>query len=405
MPTGNELTCYGVTEITNLIQSMLEDSFPDVIIEGEISNFRPSSTGHMYFNLKDEDSIISVVMFKSRTFLLRFKPIDGMMVRARGNISVYSKRGTYQLICESMSLAGEGNILAMLEERKRKLAAEGLFDQALKKQLPLLPSKVAVVTSPTGAAIRDIIRVLKRRHAGINLVILPTPVQGEEAPGRICTQIGVANRFKFGDVIIIARGGGSLEDLLPFYDERVVRAIANSDLPVISAIGHEIDTTLSDLAADLRAPTPSAAAEMVTASREELTRRITALREHITALVTQKCERSRLLYAKFTPDNFSRNISLIVQNRALRVDDVKENLTSNVKEILLKLKHKLELMVQGIQSHSPLELLRKGYAIIRHEKTGLVLNSTESVSIGDGLDIRLFRGKIGADVKEISSNA
>ncbi len=395
------MKCYSVSEITDVIRPMLEDSFPDVTIEGEISNFRPSSTGHLYFSLKDTRSVISVVMFRNRASGLGFQPLDGMVVQARGSISVYAKRGTYQLICERLTQSGEGDILAMLEERKRRLAAEGLFDPDRKKKLPLLPSRVAVVTSPTGAAVRDILRVLKSRHAGIDSVILPSPVQGDEAAQKICRQLRVANWYHLGDVIIVARGGGSLEDLLPFYEECVVRAIAESAIPVISAVGHEVDITLIDLVADVRAPTPSAAAEMVTASRDELDRRVRTLRDQLTSTLAQQMERARLQLAQFTVDNLIRFMGSVIQPLVLRLDDLREDLLQATSERIKQQRHRLQLVVQGLESHSPLDILRKGYAIVTHEPTSNVLASTDAVSVGDPLKIRLHKGSLRADVQEI----
>ncbi|HUI69131.1 MAG TPA: exodeoxyribonuclease VII large subunit, partial [Spirochaetia bacterium] len=302
---GRSSTYYTVSEITELIKGTLEDGFPWITVQGEISNFRPSATGHWYFSLKDMNAVLSVVMFQRRQESVRFVPQDGMLVTATGGISVYPRRGNYQLICEFLARAGQGDILAMLEERKRALAAEGLFDASRKRPLPMFPSRVAVVTSPTGAAIRDILRVLRRRSAGIDVVVLPTPVQGEGADARIARAIEIAGRWKLGEVIIVGRGGGSLEDLLPFSSEIVVRAIAASPVPVISAVGHETDVTLSDLAADIRAPTPSAAAEMVSASSAELLARVTGLASSLEDVMNQRLERIKLLLGQFAPENLN----------------------------------------------------------------------------------------------------
>ena len=312
MPGQQAERIYSVSEITQLIKTTLEDGFPWITIKGEISNFRPSSTGHWYFSLKDVDAVISVVMFRGRLDGVHFSPADGVLVKATGSVSVYAKRGSYQLICESLVKAGEGDILAMLEELKRKLAAEGLFDLDRKKKLPLFPSRIAVVTSPTGAAVRDILRILRRRNAGVSVVILPTPVQGDGADERIARAIELANRHALGEVIIVGRGGGSLEDLLPFSSERVVRAIAASDLPVISAVGHETDVTLSDLAADIRAPTPSAAAEMVAAPRAELLAQVGGLRSMLERDMRQRLERVRLLLGQFVSENLERNVRIFL---------------------------------------------------------------------------------------------
>ena len=399
--TGNpKESCYTVSEITSLIRDLLELKFFNITVEGEISNFRPSSTGHLYFSIKDEQSVLSVVMFKNRSFGLSFKPADGMVVRASGNISVYAKRGTYQLICESLVKAGEGELLALLEKRKAKLAALGVFDRERKKPLPLFPVRVAVVTSPTGAAVRDILRVLKRRNAGLNLVILPSAVQGEGAAEAIARQIRRANEFDMGDVLIVTRGGGSLEDLLPFYEEVVVLAIADSRIPVISAVGHEIDTTLTDLAADVRAPTPSAAAEMVSASRLELAAQLAAMRSGITGALQSRVERIRLLLSQFTPDNLVRNFQIYVQPYALEVEEAREQLKLAMERMLVPSRHHLALLSQAMVSNSPLAVLQRGYAVVRAEKTGQVLMSSREVETKDIVQIRLHKGRLRAAVKE-----
>ena len=393
-------SCYTVSEITSLIRDLLELKFFNITVEGEISNFRPSSTGHLYFSIKDEQSVLSVVMFKNRSFGLSFKPADGMVVRASGNISVYAKRGTYQLICESLVKAGEGELLALLEKRKAKLAALGVFDRERKKPLPLFPARVAVVTSPTGAAVRDILRVLKRRNAGLNLVILPSAVQGEGAAEAIARQIRRANEFEMGDVLIGTRGGGSLEDLLPFAEEVVVLAIADSRIPVISAVGHEIDTTLTDLAADVRAPTPSAAAEMVSASRLELAAELAAMRNGITGALQSRVERIRLLLSQFTPDNLVRNFQIYVQPYDLEVEEAREQLKLAMERMLVPSRHRLALLSQAMVSNSPLAVLQRGYAVVRAEKTGQVLMSSREVETEDIVQIRLHKGRLRAAVKE-----
>ena len=300
-----------VGELTRYVRRLLEDRFFDVLVEGEVSGFRPSSTGHYYFNLVDREATLSVALFKNRHHLLSFLPADGMLVRIRGAISVYGKRGSYQLIAETIERAGEGNLLAILERRKRALAAQGLFADDRKQQLPLLPRRVALVTSPTGAAVRDVLRVLGRRNAGVDLIIVPTPVQGPDAAAHIAKCIRAADRWQLGDVIIVTRGGGSLEDLLPFSDAAVVHAIAAAGTPVISAVGHEVDVALSDLAADHRAPTPSAAAEVVAASRGELQRRVTGLRSTIGLAMERRARRHRATVDRFGPEQLARSMRLL----------------------------------------------------------------------------------------------
>ncbi len=391
---------FSVSEITELIKATLEDGFPRVTIQGEISNFRPSSTGHYYFSLKDNEAVISVVMFRGRLGGLGFQPADGQLVKASGGVSVYARRGSYQLICESLIRAGEGDILALLEQRKRALAAEGLFDERRKRPLPLYPSRVAVVTSPTGAAVRDILRILGRRNAGIDVVILPAPVQGEGAEERIARQIETANRFAMADVLIVGRGGGSLEDLLPFSSERVVRAIAASRIPVISAVGHETDVSLADFAADVRAPTPSAAAELVAASRAELASRVAALGSEISSSFRGRLERVRMLLSQFTGENLARAVRLFLQPVLQRFDEARGELTRAMVDAVQDKAHRLALASRELASCSPLDILDRGYAVVSLERTGRVLLSAQRVKKGDGLRIRLAQGGIRAVTEE-----
>jgi exodeoxyribonuclease VII large subunit len=398
--SAGEGRSYTVSQITFLIRDLLEAEFFNVTVEGEISNFRPSSSGHLYFSLKDEEAILSVVMFKSRLGGLGFQPADGLKVKATGTVSVYAKRGNYQLICETLVRSGEGEILAMLERRKQKLAALGLFDPQRKKALPLFPARVAVVTSPTGAAIRDILRVLKRRNAGLNLLILPAPVQGEGAAEIIARQIRTANAFRMADVLIVARGGGSLEDLLPFSEESVVYAIAESRIPVISAVGHEIDFTLADFAADVRAPTPSAAAEMVSASRVELVRSIGALQQGLCDTLLGRLEKARLRLEQFSPEDLERQLRYFLQPYLLSLDEARQGLAQALEDRLRDHRHRLELLAEALAAASPLGILSRGYAVVTHQRTGRALLSPAPVKLEDLLDIRLARGGLTAAVKE-----
>ena len=239
-------------------------------MKGEISNFRPSSTGHIYFTLKDEHASISAVLFKGKSRYLSFNPKDGMKIRAKGSLSVYAQRGSYQIVIDSMEETGSGDILKLIEQRKRALAEEGLFDSERKQNIPYFPRCIGVVTSPTGAALRDVLQILNRRNPKVSVIILPCPVQGSDAGKIIAKQIEIANVHNLCDVLIVGRGGGSLEDLLPFSEEEVVRSIAASKIPVISAVGHEIDWALSDYAADVKSPTPSAAAELAVPPLDEI---------------------------------------------------------------------------------------------------------------------------------------
>jgi exodeoxyribonuclease VII large subunit len=400
MPPRPEEHVFSVTEITQLIKGTLEDGFPWVTVQGEISNFRPASSGHWYFSLKDADALIPVVMFKGRLDGVRFVPADGALVRAAGSISVYARRGSYQLICESLVKAGEGDLLARLEELKRTLAAEGLFDLDRKKSLPLYPSRVAVVTSPTGAAVRDILRVLRRRSAGVDVVIVPTLVQGDGADERIARAIQVADQYGLGEVIIVGRGGGSLEDLIPFSSELVVRAIAASKTPVISAVGHETDVTLSDLAADVRAPTPSAAAEMVAASRADLLARVRGMQGSLTADMRRRTERVRLLMNQFAAAQLARTVRQFLQPFSQRTDYAREELIQGFRQMATARRHRFALASRELSSSSPLSILARGYAVVTHQPTGRILLSPDSVGRGERLSIRLSRGGIRATVED-----
>lgn len=387
---------YTIGQLTDLIKSTLEAGFPVVTVEGEISNFRPSSAGHCYFTLKDEHAMIQAVMFRGRASALPFQPEDGMLVRAVGSISVYAKRGTYQIICETMSLAGAGAILAMLEQRKRELAAEGLFDQERKKPLPSFPQRVAVVTSPTGAAIRDIVNVIGRRHAGISLVVVPAPVQGDGAAEKIAAAIARADRHRLGDVIIVGRGGGSLEDLLPFSDTRVVRAIAACETPVISAVGHEIDVSLSDLVADLRAPTPSAAAELVSADREQVRRQVIQLGRDVVRSFAARIDRARLSLSRFAPSELERTVHLVMQPSLQRLDEAKEALVASMERRLTDNRHRLTLAARQIEDLSPFAVLKRGFAVVTHH--GRVVTDAATLKVADPLTIRFASGTVDAHV-------
>ncbi|HAK44958.1 MAG TPA: exodeoxyribonuclease VII large subunit [Spirochaeta sp.] len=391
---------FSVTEITGLIKDTLEEGFRNIRITGEISNCRPSSTGHLYFTLKDKNAMISAVMFKGRQRGLAFTPKDGMLVKASGNISVYAQRGSYQIICDSIEKAGEGELLALLEERKQRLAAEGLFALEKKKPLPMFPSKIAVVTSPTGAAIKDILRVTGRRNSGLNIVVLPAPVQGDTAAEKIAEQIKRADEFALGEVIIIGRGGGSLEDLLPFSDETVVRAVAECSLPVISAVGHEIDTSLSDLAADVTAPTPSAAAEIVSTGREELASRVGQLHESIISEMNSQTERIRLLASQYSGANLEESFFILIQPVLGRFDDLKEELISGFSDRIKDHRHRLETAVRELYAVSPQAILERGYTIMTDKESGRRLKSANDAKPGADALVKFHDGTAEVSIHE-----
>ncbi|MFP3088882.1 exodeoxyribonuclease VII large subunit [Treponema sp. TIM-1] len=394
-----------VSELTERIRQNLEGAFTRITVEGELSNFRPSSTGHFYFTLKDAGASISAVMFKNRLRYLSFEPKDGMLLRVRGSVSVYAQRGTYQIICEEMEEAGTGDLLALLEKRKRQLAAEGLFDEEKRRPIPRFPETVGVVSSPTGAAVRDILNILARRAGGIRVIILPAPVQGNEAAGIIARRIEQANQWHLAEVLIVGRGGGSLEDLLPFSEEVVVRAVAASEIPIISAVGHEIDWALSDYAADLRAPTPSAAAELVSAHRQETLEWVREQVEFFHRTMVSRIDRGRLLSRPFRMEDLEYRFRSILQPRLVRFDDAKEKLLQCLSERISLLRRRLELALTGLEAGSPRAILERGFSVVINEETGKILRFPEDTKPGDRLGIRPLRGIITARTEKVLPTA
>jgi exodeoxyribonuclease VII large subunit len=350
----------------------------------------------LYFSLKDSGAKIDGVMFRNRLRTLNFEPKDGMLLRVRGSLSVYAPRGTYSIVCEEMEKAGAGDILAMLEKRKRQLAAEGLFDEDRKRPLPRFPETVGVVSSPTGAAVRDILNILGRRAAGVRVVILPAPVQGNDAAPLIARRIEQANQWKLADVLIVGRGGGSLEDLLPFSEEAVVRAVAASKIPVVSAVGHEIDWALCDFAADLRAPTPSAAAELVSENRAAALDTVLALGESIKNTMVTRLERARLLLKPFSLEDMEYRFRAILQPRLLRFDDAKETLIRNFSERCAGLRRRLELARTALDAGSPLAVMERGFSVVVNSRTGKLVRGAGDAKSGDRLTIRPLEGTITA---------
>ena len=390
-----------VSVLTSMIKDMLEESLPSVTVEGEISNWRPAASGHVYFTLKDEGASLQAVMFRGRTAKLAFRPADGNLVRARGALSVYAARGQYQLVVDSMTAAGSGDILAILEERKRALAAEGLFDPARKRPIPAFPSRVAVITSPTGAALRDILSVLGRRNAGIRVTILPALVQGDEAPAAIVRQIETANRYRLGDVIIVGRGGGSIEDLLAFSDEAVVRAVALSAIPVISAVGHEIDWSLCDYAADLRAPTPSAAAELVSDSAASAAERVSNATETMAVSLRARLERARMLVEGFSTEHLELRLERALQPFRQRFDDARESLVRGTRDACTRARHRLSMADSVMAASNPMAILSRGFAVVRRKGLKAAVRAATEVGAGDGITITFSVGDADATITEV----
>lgn len=392
---------FSVTEINNLIKDMLEGSFPQLTIEGEISNYRPNSTGHLYFTLKDSANQISAVMFRGYANYLNFKIQDGMKVQCTGKLTVYGAQGKYQINVTKMSVAGEGAILKMLEDRKRKLAAEGLFDQAKKKPLPVFPRTIGIVTSPTGAALRDILQITKRRNKCVSVVVLPAVVQGSDAAQTIARQIYTANRAALCDVLIVGRGGGSLEDLLPFSEEIVVRAIASSEIPVVSAVGHEIDWALSDYAADVRAPTPSAAAELVVPELSAVVQFIQQNSKNLYDSIKDRLEKIKLMVKNFDPQNLELQVRTIEQPLLSRFDNAKDALFQNIIQKIRDTRQRIDNCVTVLENASPQTILDRGYSMVRNKETKKIIRSNIDVEIGNEIEIIPAKGKITAKVENI----
>lgn len=390
----NSLT---VTQLTNLIKNMLENSFQNILLKGEISNFKPSSAGHLYFSLKDADAQISAVMFRGSASNLTFQPKDGTMVQARGKISVYAPRGNYQLIIISMEKAGTGNIMEMIEQRKRKLAAEGLFDSARKRTLPYFPKTVGIVTSPGGAALRDILNIRKRRNDKVEIIVLPSLVQGDTAAPTIVNMIQIANRRKLCDVLIVGRGGGSLEDLLPFSEESVVRAIAASEIPVVSAVGHEIDWALSDFAADCRAPTPSAAAEIVIPEKTAILNEIDACKTTLYGEISERTRRLRLLLKSFDPENMHTRLLNIEQRLSERFDRAFDSMKSSMEELIKDRRRTIEHSREILENCNPQSIFERGYSMVT-DRDGNIIRDAHKLNSGDQIKIRPAKGEIEATV-------
>lgn len=391
-----------VSQLTGLIKTMLEGSFSNISLKGEISNFRPNASGHLYFSLKDSDSQISAVMFRGRAASLDFTPKDGTLVVVKGSVSVYAPRGNYQIIITSMTKAGAGDILEMIEQRKRQFAQEGLFDSSRKKNIPFFPGTVGIVTSPTGAALRDILQIVRRRNDKVSIVILPALVQGEEAAPSITRMIKIANTYSLCDVLIVGRGGGSLEDLLPFSEECVVRAIANSDIPVVSAVGHEIDWALSDFAADLRASTPSAAAELTVPEKRSVTESIQSAVTDLKTEIDKRIKNMKLLLKTFTPESMElqfRNIELPVLNR---FDTVQKQLEQNMQTYIEEKRRKIAQCTQILENCNPQTIFDRGYSMVCDAETGRVIRNADDTAFGKKLLIRPSKGSIYAEVTKTS---
>ena len=391
---------FSVSEINSLLKDMLESSFPQICIEGEISNYRPNSSGHLYFTLKDEASQISAVMFRSAAAHIDFVPKDGTKVQCTGRLTVYPARGNYQILITRMTVSGEGAILKMIEERKRRLAAEGLFDEAKKRPLPPFPQTIGIITSPTGAALRDILQIMRRRNKCVSAIVFPSLVQGDGAAESIVHQIKNANNLKKCDVLIVGRGGGSLEDLLPFSDESVVRAIADSNIPVISAVGHEIDWALSDFAADKRAPTPSAAAELTVPQLSDILNTLLFYKNELHQNIDARVKHAKLTIQSFSPDNLELKFRSIEQPLLQRFDYMKDEIYDGMVQKIRDARILVENLRLILENANPQSIFERGYSMVRDKNTMQIIRDGKQVAIGSEIEIMPAKGKIIARVEE-----
>jgi exodeoxyribonuclease VII large subunit len=437
---------FTVTELTVRVRDHLEERFFEVWVEGELSGVRLWNTGHLYFTLKDSSSVLKGLMFRSALRYLKFKPVDGLRVVARGKISVYEPKGEYQIVCEHLEPQGLGALQLAFDQLKKRLQAEGLFDVAKKRPLPALPRKIGVVTSLDGAAIRDILKVLRRRYRNVHVVIRPTRVQGEGAAAEIAHGLRQIVKVPHVDVVIVGRGGGSMEDLWAFNEEPVVRAISMSPIPVISAVGHESDVTMADLVADLRAPTPSAAAELVVARKEEFSGRIDRLHERLVACAHARVQRlsrhvhelsgrralasytTRLAMTQRRTDELTRAMADALRSvfsaRARRLQTIERRLDAFDLGRRLARNHtalvgvdarlrravtaranrchaRLGALAGRLDTLSPLAVLARGYAVCWNEDQTRAIRDASDVATGDTVHVTLSRGQIAAKVSGI----
>jgi exodeoxyribonuclease VII large subunit len=439
---------WPVRELVGQIRELVEQKYADVWVEGEISNYRPAPSGHVYFTLKDADAQLPVVLFRRQAMLLRFRPEDGLHVLVRGRVSVYEQRGQMQLVAETIEPVGAGSLQLAFEQLKQRLKVEGLFEAARKRPLPSFPRTVGIVTSPIGAVVRDFLNIVARRHSGLNVLLFPISVQGDSAPLEIESALASLNASGFVDVIVLARGGGSLEDLAAFNDERVARAIAGSALPVVSAIGHETDFTIADFVADLRAPTPSAAAELITEAQHKIAERVASqihrldraagfqllqARQRLTRIPAGRAEArmSALLHrsAQRLDDlAFRHESALVAQLRQRqthvtrlaaavlhhnprqglahareRLQDFRTRLDRSLERTLRRASVRIGAVDARLHALSPLAVLERGYALVL-TGDGSLIRSVTQLSTGDQITTRLADGAFASRVESAAPN-
>lgn len=388
-----------ITQLNEYIRGRM-DSDPllaQVAVRGEISNYKLYPSGHHYFTLKDEGSALRCVMFKGNAMRLRFRPENGMKIIAMGKVSVYPRDGAYQLYCTAMTMDGVGDLYAAFEQLKKKLAAQGLFDPAHKKPLPKYPGTIGIITSSAGAAVHDMLRILRKRYPLSKVRLLPVRVQGAEAPGEIAAAIGYANHYHLADLLIVGRGGGSIEDLWAFNDEQVAYAIYHSEIPVISAVGHEPDVTISDYVADLRAATPSNAAELAVPDQDALRQSLDAISNAIASSLNRQVKAARQHLMVLSASPALQGPTGYLEQRNQSVELLKNRLVAAQNQNITRAKQRYIAQISKLEAMSPLKVLTRGYSMVQTER-GEVVRSVSQVSLGERIRVRLSDGTLSATV-------
>ena len=388
-----------ITQLNEYIRGRMDADplLTQVAVRGEISNYKLYPSGHHYFTLKDESSALKCVMFKGNAMRLRFRPENGMKVIAMGKVSVFPRDGAYQLYCTAMAMDGVGDLYAAFEQLKKKLAAQGLFDPAHKKPLPKYPGTIGIVTSSAGAAVHDMLRILRKRYPLSNVRLLPVRVQGAEAPGEIAAAIYYANRHKLADLLIVGRGGGSIEDLWAFNDERVAHAIYESEIPVISAVGHEPDVTISDFVADLRAATPSNAAELAVPDQDALRQNLDSMSAAMATALNRQLKSAQQHLNVLSQSPALRSPTGYIEQREKSLELLKNRLISAQNQSITRKNQRYIAAVSKLDAMSPLKVLTRGYSMAQTER-GEVLRSVSQVELGERIRISLSDGKLSATV-------
>lgn len=397
-----EQTIFAVSEVNEYIKNMLDtdEQLNALFIRGELSNYKVYPSGHHYFTLKDETGALRCVMFRSSAVRLRFRPENGMKVIAFGRITVFPRDGAYQLYCADLTPDGVGDLHVAFEQLKAKLLEEGLFAREHKKPLPPFPHRIAIITSGAGAAIMDMLRILGKRYPLSKVLILPVRVQGAEAPAEIAGAIRYANRWKIADVIITGRGGGSIEDLWAFNDERVARAIYASEIPVVSAVGHEPDVTISDFVADVRAATPSNGAELVAPDKEELRKRLAQTQARMAAAVERQLSLSRQRLEALAGKRVLQSPINYLQDKRMTLEYSRERLSSASQRLMQAKREQFVRLTAKLDAMSPLKVLSRGYSVVRTED-GSVLRRAADARLGDRIQIDLMQGTLLAEVSQV----